>query len=356
MFEIFVHAGVFIVSLVALAKGADYFVEYSARLAKRFGVSDLVIGLTVTSIGTSLPELASSLSAALQNQTGIIIGGIVGSNIANIGLILGFSAIVAPFATDKKMHDRDGYVMLASVLLFFLFVLNNKIEFWEALIFLVLYVCYILFVMKTEKEQKEAQFRDFMKFVFDFEYVSPLSSGLKKLARRQKSQKESIETPPTSPVLMSKDLVVEAGIVVAACGAIIVGARYLIQEAVWVAKMAGLPESIIGLSMIAIGTSLPELLVSISAVRKNKGGIVVGNVVGSNIANLFLILGTCGVTVPIAVSEISVTLMTPILLFFSLGLMVMIRSNWHLSRAKGALILIAYVGFIATAFWRGWDV
>jgi cation:H+ antiporter len=313
MAGVLVHILIFSLSLLALAKGADYFVEYSARLAKRFGVSDLMIGLTVTSIGTSLPELASSMSAALQNQTGIIIGSVIGSNIANIGLILGVSAVLAPFRTDRKMHDRDGYVMLASVLLFFAFVLNNQIETWEAVTFLALYFSYLLFVVKTERHEKVAQFRDFMQFVFDFEYVKPLAKGVKQLKNLRQGLSENQQD---AQKLVSKEMLIDFSIVVVSCAAIIIGARYLIEEAVWIAKLAGLPESIVGLSMIAVGTSLPELLVSISAVRKNKGGIVVGNVVGSNIANLLLILGTCGIFVPINVSEISVTLMTPILLFF----------------------------------------
>ena len=144
------HIAIFIVALIFLAKGADFFVEYAARLAKSFGVSDFIIGLTITSIGTSVPELAAAVSAALQDHTGLIIGNVVGSNIANIGLILGLSAALRPFSTESKMYERDGYIMIATVILFFAFSLNNHISAFEALIFILSYIFYILFLIRSD--------------------------------------------------------------------------------------------------------------------------------------------------------------------------------------------------------------
>lgn len=354
MMELATHILIFLVGLIALSKGADYFVEYSARMAKRLGVSDLVIGLTVTSIGTSLPELASSLSAATQKQSGLIIGNIIGSNIANIGLILGLAATIRPFSTDKKMHDRDGYVMIASVLLFFMFALNNTLGLWESIFFLVLYLSYILFIIHTEKKEKEGQFRHFMKFVFDFEYIAPLKKSLNRNSKKNNSSdlKEISEFHQFD----KQELLKEGLVVIICCVSIVLGAKYLVQEAVWTAKAVGVPGSVIGLTMVSLGTSLPELLVSISAIRKNKGGIIVGNVIGSNIANLLLILGICGLILPLSISEITVTLMIPIMLFFSLILMIFIRSDWKLTRLQGIFIMIAYFLFIALTFIRGWSI
>ncbi|HAG90786.1 MAG TPA: sodium:proton exchanger, partial [Bdellovibrionales bacterium] len=174
-----IHFGIFLVALVALAKGADLFVESSAKIAKRLGVSDLVIGLTITSIGTSVPELASSISASLNQAPELIVGNIVGSNIANIGLILGLSALLRSIQTDAKMHDRDGLIMIASTALFFLFSLDNRINEVESGIFLLLYLMYIFFVILSSVRDRAYHFRDFMKFVFDFEYVEPVKQSLK---------------------------------------------------------------------------------------------------------------------------------------------------------------------------------
>lgn len=168
------HLIVFIIALIALIKGADLFVEYAAKVAKRFGVSDLLISLTITSIGTSIPELASSISAAINNAPQLIIGNIVGSNIANTGLILGFSALMAPIRTDVKMHDRDGLIMIASAGLLFLASLNNLLSILEAIEFLIMYIFYLFFVVISSVDERAYQFRDFIKFVFDFEYIKPV--------------------------------------------------------------------------------------------------------------------------------------------------------------------------------------
>lgn len=342
------HVAVFIGSLVLLAKGADYFVEYSARVAKRLGVSDFVIGLTITSIGTSVPELASSVSASMKNQPDLIIGNVLGSNIANIGLILGTAAIIRPFKTEQKMHDRDGFIMLASTLLFFGFVLDNRIAAWEAVVFCLLYVLYVLFLVSSDKSEREVQFRHFMRFVFDFEYVKPIVRA----ARNRGKRAGNLSSTPSrgSWFPMVRDMTV----VVLSCLAIMFGARYLIDEAIWVATHLGIPEGIVGLTLIAVGTSLPELLVSISAVRKDRGGIVVGNVIGSNVANLLLIIGVSGLITDLHVSEISVVTTTPIMLFFSLGLMYIVKSDWEIKRSQGILAVLAYIIFILVAYLKGW--
>lgn len=345
---------IFIVSLVLLAKGADYFVEYSGRIAKRFNVSDFIIGLTITSIGTSVPELAASISASVNGYPGIIIGNVVGSNIANIGLILGLSATFKAFQTEKKMYERDGFIMITSVLLFFVFVLNNLISRYEAALLLIAYVFYLFFLIKTDSKEKPYQFRDFMKYVFDFEYITPLRSKLyKSLLRKPKAER----TPREDQIVkgFSKDLLKDIVLVVISCIAVVIGAKYLINSAVWFAALLDIPDSVVGLSIVAVGTSLPELTVSLSAVKKGKGGIVVGNVLGSNIANVFLILGVSASIGPMTVSEISVTYTIPIMLFFSLAFLYFVKSDWQIKRYQGALAIAAYVIFMALAFVLGWS-
>lgn len=348
------HIIILIVAFILLAMGAEYFVEYSARVAKRFSVSDFIIGLTITSIGTSVPELAASVSASLNGYSGIVIGNVVGSNIANVGLILGISATFKAFRTQKKMYERDGFIMIASVLLFFGFALNNSIGLPEAIIMLLSYIFYLFFLIKTDKSKKEVHFRDFMKYVFDFEYISPLKSKLYQIAAR-KPKEERTTQEKESVRFLTKGLIKDMLVIILSCLAVMFGSKYLVDEAIWLAQLLSVPESIIGLSLIAVGTSLPELTVSLSAVRKGKGGMVVGNVLGSNIANVLLVIGVSGTINPMAIAEISVTYTIPILLFFSLGLLYFIKSDWQIKRYQGVLAIFAYITFMILAFVLGWS-
>lgn len=351
------HLLIFIAAMAFLVKGADYFVEYSGHIAKRLGVSDFIIGLTVTSIGTSLPELASSVSAALNDRPGIIVGNVVGSNIANIGLILGVSALFKGFKTERAMHDRDGFIMLASVVLFFFYSRDNVISVWESLSFLLFYALYLLFIFKVESDRVEVQFRDFMRFVFDFEYVEPIRRRMRRPGTAKSAltgvDPDFVETR-SEKAGRARILALEGSVVLLSGLAILVSARYVVTEATWIAGILGVPDNIIGLSLIAVGTSLPELLVSVSAVRQNRGGIVVGNIIGSNIANVLLIFGVCGLIGPVGIAESSVVYTIPIMLFFSLAVIYFIKSDWEVRRSQGAIAIFAYLVFMLVAFTKDW--
>jgi cation:H+ antiporter len=342
-----IHLGVFAVSLVVLVKSVDWMVEYSARVARRFGVSDLVVGLVITSVGTSLPELASSISASLAGSSGLVIGNIVGSNIANIGLVLGVAAVVQPFATEARMHDRDGFILLASVLLLFALALDNEIGRLDAAAFLVVYGTYVVFAARTDREGIEHRFRDFLKFVFEFEYAAPLA---RRLARRPREPRTAEPAAPAP----RRALAFEIGVTLASLAALIGSARFVVAEAVWLAELLALPENLIGLSLVAVGTSLPELLVAVAAARKGKAELVVGNVMGSNIANTLLILGIAATLDPLEIAELSVVYTIPIMLFFSLALLWFVRSDWRITRTQGAIAVVAYAAFMVAAFLQGW--
>lgn len=343
-----IHAAIFIAALVGLVKSADYLVEYSARVARRFHISDLVVGLVITSVGTSLPELASSLSASLAGSSGLIIGNIVGSNIANIGLVLGVAAAVRPFATEPLMHDRDGFIVLASVVLFFLLVLDNSVSRFDAVVLLLLYVFYVVFAARSDRAGIEHRFRDYLRFIFDFEYAAPVK---RRLTRQPKVA--AAVTTAAEPVAV-RQLLFELAVVLAALAGLIVSARFVVAEAIWLAELFELPENLIGLSLVAIGTSLPELMVSVTAARKGKAELIVGNIMGSNIANILLIVGVSGTIGPVEVAELSVVYTIPIMLFFSLALLYFVRSDWRITRMQGISAIVAYGLFLATAFWQGW--
>ncbi len=354
------HLLVFAVALAVLVKSADFLVEYAARLARRLRLSDLIVGLVITSIGTSLPELASSVSAAVAGSPGLVIGNVVGSNIANIGLVLGTAALVRPFATERRMHDRDGIILVASTVLFFVLVLDNRIGRLDALAFLAIYVAYVIFAARTDSEGIEHRFRDFLRFVFDFEYAAPLVDRLRRVRRASRDAGPRPITPPTDPSVPPSaeaspgSVWIEIAVVAASLAGLILSARFVVAEAIWLAGLLGLPENLIGLSLVAIGTSLPELLVAVTAARRGKPEMVVGNVMGSNVANVLLILGISGAIAPLEVAELSVVYTIPILLFFSLALLYFVRSDWQVGRSQGALALAGYVVFLLAAFVQGW--
>lgn len=342
------HILVLLASLALLIKCADWLVEFGAHVARRLGVSDLVIGLTLTSIGTSVPELASSVSASLAGNSGLVLGNVVGSNIANIGLIAGLAAVVRPFPTDSKMHDRDGLILLATCGVFFVLVLDNQIQRLEAIAFLIVYVAYIGFVALSDKDQIDHQFRYFLSYVVSLDYVKPIV--------RQLSMRPGRSAGPTPQVdwKQRRTLLFEIAAVIGSCAGVVIGAHYLVREASWLALTFGVPDALVGLSIVAVGTSLPELMVALAAARKGNAGMVIGNVMGSNLANILLILGIAGTLNPLEVAEVSVVYTIPIMLFFTIALLYFVKTGWRVTRANGVLALLAYTGFMVLAFLFGW--
>lgn len=349
------HIFLFIVGFLLLIKGANFFIEASSRLAKKFGVSEFIIGLTLTAIGTSIPELASSISASLKNYSGLIIGNVVGSNIANIGLVIGISAFLLPIKTKEKMFARDGFILIFSTILFLLFSLDNQITRVEAIALIVVYLFYILFLIKTDnKNENKYTFHDFLHYVFDFQYIASiksrfLKSALDKNPNKRTHDENNIINSFRIGVVKDISIVVLSGI------AIIFGAKYLVTESIWLANLLSIPQNLIGLSIVAIGTSLPELTVSIAAAKKGQSNFVMGNVVGSNIANILLVVGVSGIISPIQVTETSVIFTLPILLFFSLFLLFSIKSNWKIEKRKGLMLIGLYILFLTLAFINGWN-
>lgn len=342
---------IFLFGLIVLVKGADFFIESIAKIAKKFGVSDFLIGLTLTSIGTSLPELASSISASMGKHFDLVIGNIVGSNIANIGLIIGITAIIKPFKTTKKMYQRDGHIMIATVLLFFFFSLDNYISKIESVILLLVYIFYTLFILKSDDTKINYRFHDFMNYVFNMEYLSTIKSRLIKKAMEKPESKRTLSENRIIQLFREgiiKDIIISA----ISLYAVIYGAGLLVKEAIILAEIFNVSHGIIALSLVAIGTSLPELVVSITAVKKGFNTLITGNVLGSNIANICLIIGISGLINPIAISEKDVSYTIPIMLFFSLAFLQFIRSDWKIERKQGVLLLAAYIVFIFFAFLR----
>ncbi|MBI2523341.1 calcium/sodium antiporter [Candidatus Woesearchaeota archaeon] len=345
----------FALGLVLLVKGSGFFVKAAASIAKRLGVSEFVIGLTLVAVGTSIPELAASIAASVKHESGLIMGNIVGSNIANIGLILGLVASFSVLKVRKEMLDRDGYIMLFAALLFFFFIINKSISRLEALIFLLFYLAYILFLFSIKaKDRGKYHFREFINYFLKLEYLSrikyEMASSLKNAKKTSFRKRKKLMELFKAAIL--KDFLV----LIISLAAIILGAKYLVEEAIFFADILSISSTFIGISLIAVGTSLPELSVSMAAAKKGYGNIAIGNIVGSNIANIFLIIGISGLISPLSVTKLTISYTAPFMIFISILLLVLMQRNWKLSRVEGIALLALYALFMASLFFLNFAI
>ena len=378
-----VNVLVFLGGLVLLVRGADLFVVTSSLIAKRFGVSEFIIGLTLVSVGTSVPELASSLTASFQQANGIVIGNILGSNIANIGLIASTAAILSNIRTEEVMLRRDGYIMLFSSFLLFLFMLDFKISRLEALVFLLLYLVYLLFLLdKVKKHEEDIYFKDFLIYFFRFEYFFDLKarirSGIRSYGKENgmpglpsalgtgeeiekktgtesgtESENENIDADIIAENLSETSLLIEFLKMVASGIAIIIGAKYFVEQSIFFAVLFKVPETLIGISLVAVGTSVPELMVTVSAARSGYAKIALGNVIGSNITNILLVMGCAGLVHPLTITGLSIYYIAPFMLIISTLLLLFIRTGWRIKRFEGWILLLLYSGFMILIFRLG---
>lgn len=301
---LFVAAG-----LVMLVLGGEILVSGATRLAKHFGMSTLVIGLTVVAFGTSVPELFVSLTAALNGHPDIMIGNVVGSNIANIGLILGFSALLVPLhLTLSEVWTELLLVIAGSVILIFCTSLGYFPR-SIGIVFIFALVSYTYFAFTNK----------------DANNFSELESGEE-------------DTDPPSIILPI--FLITGGLILLS-----VGADIFIKGAADIARYFGVSELVIGLTLAAVGTSLPELASSISAIRRRESGLLIGNVIGSNMFNLFMVLGLTAVIKPFPLSPELLRRDLPVMIAFSLILIPILRNNGGTRRWHGILFLSSFTAY-----------
>ncbi len=336
---ILINLLIFTAALALLIKGSDYFVKAASALARRLGVSEFIIGLTFVAVGTSLPELASSISASFLQQDEIIIGNVVGSNIANIGLIMGIAAIIAAIKTRKDAVKLDGYLMLFSALLLILFALDLVITRVEALAFLLFYGSYIIYLFdKSQELKKEYNFKEYLWYILKFKTLT----GAKRIVASLFNGFNHSITEKKLKTLLLKDFMLMA----ISGTAVIAGAHFTIVEASLFAEILSIPKEVIGLILIAIGTSLPELSVSIAAARLGRGQIAIGNIVGSNIANILLILGSAALIRPVSFGLEELYFVLPVLIFISLALLLLMKRYKKITRTHGIMLVVFYLLFL----------
>jgi cation:H+ antiporter len=288
------------IGILILWKGSDLFIDSSKSIARHFGVTELFIGLTLVSVSTSLPEFSASVYASIYGSSAVAVGNIVGSNIANVALVLGIFVLVRSITISKDTLKRDGYVMLAVSFLFVGLAIGGVSRF-DGLILMTCFVLYmrLLYVQRTDGEREQ--------------HVNILKESIKLLA----------------------------GLI-----GVILGVKLLVDSAISIAVTLGVSQSVIGVTLVAFGTSVPELVVSVRAITKRSEDLAIGNIIGSNIFNVLWVGGAASLIRPLTVDDALLRFSMPVMIFIALLLLIFMRTNWKLERWEGAVFVSLYAGFI----------
>ena len=308
----------FFAGLAALGFGAELLVRGASRLSLSFGISPLVVGLTVVAFGTSAPEMAVSVGAAFTGKVDVAIGNVVGSNIFNILVILGASALIVPLAVHVQVIRQEVPVMIAATLAFIVFALDGSLAFFEAALLFAALIGYLAFLVVQSRREGKAAADEF-----------------------------ADEMPP--PAKWDSHWAVQVLLVVAGLALLVVGADWLVDAAVTFARSLGVSDLVIGLTIVAAGTSLPEVAASLTAALRGERDIAVGNVVGSNVFNLLGCLGLAGIAapagLPVAPELLRVDLW--VMLAATLACLPVFLYRHEIRRWQGGLFCVAYVGYAA---------
>ena len=307
-----------IAGLVILTLGADILIRGASALARRFGLSELLIGLTLVGFGTSTPELVSSIEAARAGAAGIALGNVVGSNIANILLILGLSALIAPIAVEPRSFRRDAPALALATLAAIGVALTGDFGRVAGLAFLASLAGYIALAYLSERRAPAAP-----------------------ETQRHEAEAAALPAAPANAPLQSILLVV-GGLI-----ALIAGAKLLVTGAVDAAAALGVSDAVIGLTVVAVGTSLPELVTSVMAATRGKSDLALGNVVGSNLYNILGILGATALFAPIGVDARIIGFDIWIMLAATAALILFARTAHRVNRLEGALLFGGYGIYLA---------
>ena len=299
--------------LVLLGLGGEFLVRGSSQLARQMGVSALVVGLTIVAFGTSAPEIAVSLQSAAQGQDDLAVANVVGSCIMNILIVLALAALARPMRVSRNVITTDAPVMIFFAAMFILFAIDNgQIDRWQGVFFVLALAMYTLFTYSEARRQPR---------VVEDEYEN-----------RHKVK-------PRAP------LVNIAAVIIGIVG-LVKGADLMVKGAVGIAEQLGVSTRIIGLTVVALGTSLPELATCVIAARRNQPDIAVGNIVGSNIFNILAVVGVTSIFFPLDVSPDTLYFDAPVMLGVSVLSFWILRTGHRISRREGALLLGIYVVYL----------
>ncbi len=310
---VFVLAG-----LALLFLGGDFLVRGAVSLANRLEIAPLVIAITVVAFGTSVPELIVSLDAALAGAPAIAIGNVVGSNIANVLLVLGLSAIVAPIVIEGVPAQRNTLYMVLGSLIFLAVAWGGEVVRWEGIVLFLLLLSFLYVSYRQARRDEAAQVT-------------------------YQEEVEQFGSDSHSPMVL-------AGFIVGGLAGLIIGAQLLVEGAVEIARSLGVSEAVIGLTMVAFGTSLPELVTSIVAIARKHGDVAIGNILGSNLFNIFGVLGITSIVIDIPVPDQVLSFDIWVMLGAAV-LLVPFALRWiSMSRPVGILLFVAYIAYVGAQF------
>jgi cation:H+ antiporter len=296
--------------IALLYAGGEILVKYSSTLGAKLGLSDLIIGLTIVAFGTSAPELVSSVIAILKGASGLVVGNVLGSNITNIGLILALSALISPFGTDFERNRKDFIFLAAASTLAGVVMFTGHISWWEGMILLGLFLIYNWSIFRSHA-----------------------GGG----GEPERSTSIRADLNGLLPSLVG---------IILAIVLLPSGANLLVDSATGIGRELGVSEHIMGLTLVAVGTSLPELVTSLIAAFHRKGDLCLGNIIGSNIFNILVVPGICSILAPMDFMSELLRTDIMVMLGISLAAIVLASSGSFLSRREGTFLLTCYAGYL----------
>lgn len=312
--------GILLVGFVLLIKGADFFVEGSSAVAKKLRIPSIIVGLTIVAMGTSMPELAVSVTAALAGNNEIAVSNVVGSNLFNLLVVCGTCSLFAPLAISKSTLKSDFPLsIVCAVILLIMGIIGMKVDRVDGVLLLVIFVTYIAILIRQ---------------------------ALKARVANNDVAEQDVENKKEIPVWLCIIFIV-GGI-----AAIKFGGDFVVDGASTIAQKLGMSQTLVGLTVVAVGTSLPELVTSIVASRKNEVDMALGNVIGSNLFNILLILGTAGAISPMAFIQDNIFDLI-VLIVVSLLVYVFAWTKQKLEKKEGIIMLLIYVAYMVYAVIRG---
>jgi cation:H+ antiporter len=316
--------------LVALAVGGEFLVRGAVQIAERLGVSPLLIGLTLVGFGTSTPELVTSVQAALIGAPGIAVGNIVGSNIANVLLILGLSAMIFPVAVTRNALRRDGTLVLVTALALTAVGLFGTLDRIVGFVFVAGLAAYIVYAYMTERTDG-----------------ADTTAAAAKAAAYDATHESVHGMAAADPKTGMQGILVSIAFALGGLAIVVVGGGYLVDGAVQLAKTLGISDAVIGLTIVAVGTSMPEFVTSVVAAIRKQSDVALGNILGSNIYNILGIGGVTGLIAPTAIPAQIATFDNFVMVAVSVALLAFAWSGMRLARWEGAVLLAGYVAYVA---------
>ncbi len=340
--------GLIIVGLAGLLVGGELLVRGATVIAKTFGMSSLIIGLTVVSIGTSAPELAICLDSAFRDKPEIALGNVLGSNIANVLLILGITALVVPISIHKKIVQREVPIMIAVSVLFSALAVDGRFDFWDGVILLATMLAFLLFQFAMVRQAKKQRVAD--------EKAEEAKLAVENTDSENENSEADVDDAKAVERKKSRivfEMLLSVVTLIIGVGLLWLGAGWMVKGASNFAEALGVSQLVIGLTIVAIGSSAPEVVTSLVAAFRGHAEMAVGNVIGSNVSNIALVMGatatvSSGVVVPDAAMQFEI----PVLLASAIACLPIFARGNRIDRWEGVLFLLSFLAFLGCLFVR----